>query len=260
MIIVCAGCSFTYGSELWEEKYTPGYLDIKTQYDAFVSTRFTKHTDKMEQERRELSYTGTFKKQLGCQVINVGIGGGSQQEIVQKLLTTLITVKKDNPNERIVCVLQDTFPNRSWIWQEQFRQNFSIALSQIELWYPGDKLEAYELKDLFMKYIPEELMHSEYYMSSLAVQGYCNNNDIGFMHFHIWDRQYAIITKTFDMTNLWEAFFDERYCVQEPMLLKLNEHYNHSREFYLPGLHINCEAQEIMGGWLIEEMRKRNLI
>jgi hypothetical protein len=264
-IIVCSGCSFTHGSELWEEKNVFGYKDIKSQYEAFIATKDIPFNPVIDETRRNLSYTGTIQKELGCTVFNIGHGGSSQQEIMQKTITSLSNLKKSYPKEDIVCIMQDTFPNRLWIWQEQFGKNFSIALSQIEQWYPGadsdsnKQLEAYEIKDLLIKYVPEELMHSEYYMQSLAVQNYCLSNNIKFMHFHIWDKQYEIQTKNMDMNLLWESFFDETYCVKDTMLIRL-ERYFGDRSFYLPGLHMNCHAHEVMGKWLVEELKQRGLV
>lgn len=274
MIIVCSGCSFTHGAELWEEKHIPFYVQANNLDEGakIATTFFDKFNDfkgmygDIETQARELSYSGSIKSLTGHKVINIGKGGASQQEISQKTLTTLTRLKKDNPDEKIVCIMQDTSPDRIWIKDRDPKRVLhgpinglkSYVLPLLDRYY-YDKLEAYEIKDAYMKYSTIEQMHMDYYLQSAMVQNFCLNNDIKFLHFIMWDNQHKIDNPKLDMSFIYDMFFDDRYCIPVAMVYKLEDHYG-NKKFYLPGLHVNCDSHKLIGKWLVKEMQDRNII
>lgn len=273
MIIVCSGCSFTHGIELWEEINIPMYAQASNLEDgSIIASNFFKQTDKkgmhgnIEIQSRELSYSGTIKSIMNCEVINIGKGGASQQEIVQKTITTLYQIKERNPTEKIICIMQDTSPDRIWIKdRDPMRISYgeidglkSYVLPLIDRYY-YDELEAYEIKDAYMKYSTVEQMHMDYYIQSALIQNFCLSNDIEFLHFIMWDNQHANSGLNLDMSFMKDMFFDDRYCIPVAMVYKLEDYYG-NKKFYLPGLHVNCDSHKLIGKWLVKEMQNRNII
>lgn len=274
MIIVCSGCSFTHGMELWEEIHIPYYSQAKTHDEGTkISEEFFNNSvggrgahSNIDEKSRNLSYSGTLKEILGCEVINVGMGGASQQEIAQLTLATLSALKKKHPIEKIICIMQDTSPDRIWIKDRDPNRIYnrpinglkSYVLPLLEKSY-YDELEAYEIKDIYLKYSKVAQIHFDYYMQSAMVQNYCCNNDIDFMHFIMWDNQHRIGESNLDMTFMHDVFFDDKYCMPIAMVYKLEDYYG-NKNFYLPGLHVNCDSHKVMGKWLVEEMQKRKIL
>lgn len=273
MIIICSGCSFTHGIELWEEKNIPGYLNAKNHTEAreisekfFESTGNNNTRNKLDEQLRNLSYSGYIKNTLGCEVINIGKGGASEQEIAQRSISTIAQIKKKYPDEKIICIMQDTSPDRIWIkdtdplriLNREINGLKSYVLPLIEAYY-FDKLEAYEIKDVYMKYINTMQLHFDYYMHSAMVQNYCANNNIDFLHFTMWNNQHRELEFDIDMSYMQDMFFDDKYCMPIAMTYKLEDYFG-NKNFYLPGLHVNCESHKIIGQWIVEELKERNII
>lgn len=252
MKIICSGCSFTAGDELWEEKNIPDYRSL-TFKEAFVVKNYDK---KILSERENLTYTGFLENVLGCEVINLGEPGSSQQDTMSRTIKKLDQLRKADKNEKLICIMQDTSPDR--IWLEFFGKNKSFVLSNLES-SKIDKVYALGIQHIYLKYIPDELMHSEYYMQSLAVQNYCANNDIGFLHFRFWKNNPSILIDKFNLVAISEIFLDEKYCIKKTIYQRLFNHYGNN-SFQLPGLHIDCESHKLLGSWLIDEMKLRNII
>lgn len=263
LIWVASGCSFTEGQELWEEKNIPNYTNLDNPIEAYnVAKRFSSDNSKIkaqkfiENERTNLTYTQHLKNTFNCEMHNIGKGGSSQVDIVSRTIKKLAEVRKNNPESKIVCTVQDTSLDRIWIWQEKQKELCSFVLPVLDKFYKGKLLEALEIKEAYVKYISEQVMHMEYYMQSLAIQNYCSKNDISYLHFHMWDNQHSFDES---LKILKELFFDETYCIAESMVSKLKNHYG-DEQFYLPGLHVNCASHKLIAKWLEEEVIKRNLI
>lgn len=261
MIVICSGDSFTHGMELWEEMNIPNYATAKTHEEglSLVKIFFTINNigfENIEDHARNLTYSGTIKNLLSCKVVNIGKGGSSQQETAQLTISTLTKLKKENPNETIICIMQDTSPDRIWIKNKDNLKSY--VLPSIEKYY-DNKIEAYEIKDIYMRYSTLEQMHLDYYMQSAMVQRFCLNNDIKFMHFIMWNNQHRTTESNIDMLYIHDLFFDDRHCIPVAMIYKLEDHYN-NKDFYLPGLHVNCESHKLLGEWIVEGMKERNII
>jgi hypothetical protein len=258
MILVCSGDSFTHGMELWEEKNVPGYTELKTQQDAFNAKVKTLET---EEARLKLAWPHALGELLNCRAMNVGEDGCSELSITQKTIKKLAAVKKEFPNEKIVCILQDTELERIWIWYDEFKINLNMSIVSLSSYYPGDKLEAYELKNIYLTKQPTEMLLSEYYLQGLAVKNFCANNDIDFLHFQMfrnWKRDDYWI-KTIELSMIEKLYFDPKHTVNDNMTNMLVEYYQHDN-FVLPGLHVNCEAQKIIAKLLFEELKIRGLM
>jgi hypothetical protein len=252
MIIVCAGDSFTHGIELWEEKNVPGYCDITDPVKASHLANSTVCDKRIDAERRSLSYCGSIQKLLGCEVINIGLGGASQVEIVKRAIETLHSLK----DKKVVCLLQNTFIDRVWLWNTRSLKNFSVMLPDPESSYNLYKWHAMDIVSAYMKYIPEDLLRTEYYMQSLALQNFCHGRGIGFLSFNMWYHNF--IEKSFTDSAM-NCMMDTRNCVEEPIMWTLQKYFI-GENFELPGLHFNGEAHQLIGEWLVEEMRKRNIV
>lgn len=266
MIIVCTGCSFTHGMELWEEKFVPGYKDIdsndkslKISRELSVAAHNSGNVANIDSDRRELSYTGFLKKNIPSPVINIGKGGQCQQESVLKAIKKIAALRVKFPEEKLVCILQDTSPDRAWLWQAYRQENLSQVIPNLEKYYEGSQLDAYEIKHAFMEYEPREQQHSEYYLQTLALQNFCIKSNVDFLHFRIWNNQHDLIEDSLNMTALRKSFFDNKYSVNIEMVARLHKYYGND-DFYLPGRHVNCESHKLIGAWLIEEMKERNII
>lgn len=258
MIIVCSGDSFTHGMELWEEKYVPGYIKIKTQKEAFE----VKNTSlNIENERLSLAWPKHLGDIINCEIINIAEDGGSEHFITQKTIETLGLLKKTKPCEEIICIVQDTQLERIWIWCKEFEKNINVLMSGTETFYPGDELDGYELKDVFMTKQTGEMLLSEYYLQSLAVKHFCDRLDIKFLHFQMFkdwkDETHKIAAIEF--SNLERIVFKPKHMVQLNMAEKLINHYGHNN-FVLPGFHINCNAQKVVANMIYEELKTRNML
>lgn len=261
MIIVCAGDSFTEGAELVEENINPEYAKLSLKDAAKFSKKMWKEGKISDSYAKSLTYAGHLEKTLNCKVINVGLSGSSEIDIIQRMIVTLSKTKKKYPNEKLVCILQDTDPNRIWLWDKHFMQNKSYSITYIED-RMKNKIDAYSIKDVTLTYWSQELQYSEFIMQILAVQHYCSSQSIKFIHFGICkndippptDIESVLYMKS---SNLYESYSNDQYCAEESVKDKLKMHYNN---FLLPGLHVNCESQKQIGEWLISYMKKQGII
>lgn len=258
MILVCSGDSFTHGMELWEEKHMPGYTEIKTQKEAFA---VRDRTLTNEDARLKLAWPHSLAQLLSCSSINVGEDGCSELSITQKTIKKLSEVRQEFPKEKIICVMQDTELERIWIWYEKFKINLNMSVASLESYYPGDKLEAYELKNIYLTRQPGEMLLSEYYLQGLAVRNFCVNNDIQFLHFQMFrnwkktDYQF----KNLEFSMIEKLYLDPKYTVKDNMSAMLVDYYQHDN-FVLPGLHVNCEAQTIIAKLIYNELLVRGIV
>lgn len=254
MIIVCAGDSFTYGMELWEEKNVPEYLNIKTQQEAF-KVHAAIEDNSIETQRFKLAFSGHIEHILGCKVYNVGKIGSSELDSVQRAVIKLAELKNQYPNEKILCLLQDTGTHRFWIWHYFFEKMMSMSLPNLEQYWPGGKEEAFNIKEIYLKYQPNELIYDNFYMSQLALQKYCIDNEVEFLHFHVYSNH----VDSSDGIGLEREFFNRQFYIDNSMTSRLESHFGDKR-FYLPGMHVNCEAHKLIASWLVEEMKDRKMI
>jgi hypothetical protein len=235
MIIVCAGDSFTAGAELWEEKNVPGYTLITDPYEAYKIIRSISNDNDLE--RRDLTYSGHLKNILCCEVLNLGISGASQLEILQNLCVALNKIRKNNPNESILCIHQMTEKYRLWLYNNIYNKNFSIIIPSIIETHHGDKLEAYEIQNVCIDFIDERILEDNYYLQILAVKYVCNILNIDFLEFKLLQQEEI----QNDLSINW--FYD-----------KLG-----TTEVLLPSGHLNCEAHKHIAEWLIDKMKNGTL-
>jgi hypothetical protein len=300
MIIVCAGDSFTYGAELWEEKNVPGYTDIKTnvaafnlidalerqrresqnQYEAEYNELITKSYEKLirnnstdrkeilyevkelkekfmiddinriDAARAALAFSGILSKKLNNQVINLGRNGSAEIDTIQRAIKELIRLK-NTTDEKIVCILQHTSNHRAWLKLGEYSIE-SVILTNIEK-FIEDKLLAAEVGDVYMKYISDDLLQLEYLNCIFALNNFCVNLGIHFVHFSV--SKYEIYENN---SHLSDKFSQKKYYLGG-MIDYLKGIFNNDN-FFLPGHHINCESHELVADWLITEMKKRDIL
>jgi hypothetical protein len=258
MIIVCSGDSFTHGMELWEEKNAPGYTELKTQKDAFDATN--KSLD-IEDERLKLTWTESLRNHFDCMVINLGQDGSCQLSMTERTITKLLSLRKQYPNEKMVCVMQDTQLERVWLWCDEFEKNLNVIVSGAETFFPGNKLEAYQLKNIYLTMHPGEMLLSEYYLQGLAVRNCCLRNNIDFLHFQMF-RDWKKSWYKFDelmFEEIENLYFDPKFTIEKSMTQMLIAHYKHN-DFTLPGKHVNCAAQQVIGNIIADELKNRGLV
>jgi hypothetical protein len=240
MIIVCAGDSFTAGAELLEETMINGYSEFSL--DKAFKVQLPNNT-----RRFDLSYPGLLKKKLGCHVFNLGESGCSQIDSMQRLMVRLAKFRKDHPKMKLVCILQNNFLERVWLKKDN--KTKSVMLTGLR----NTDIASYEISLTYIKYIIEDVMLSEYYLQSLALQYFCRNNDIDFLHFTIFDSREQLPIS--EQTQIIKKIANESridYIIEH----KLSD----IKKYKLPLGHINCEATEIMADWLIDEMKKRKIL
>jgi hypothetical protein len=280
MIIICAGDSFTAGAELWEEKHIPGYVSMsfrqalaeqmvetksvdiyKIKLSSIIKTELSRKPlqeiiedvsnlrknfvfDRTPQ-RQEYSYSGIIKNLLGCKVINIGISGGSQLEILSKIVSTLYSLRKINADEKIILIAQHTSMGRAWLGQNK---NSSLVLSSSPMHFNElSDLDFYEIKHIHMKYNTEEFQKIEHHNQLLTIMNICSNLNIHLIQFFsINDCELDIIS-------------NDKSCITTNMSKKLLNHYGSNR-YLLPMGHFNCESNEIIAHWLVQELKKQNVI
>jgi hypothetical protein len=255
MKIVCTGCSYTHGSELWEEQFLYGYTEIKDKTKASKVSNASEFGGDLNAERHSLAYSGYIQKALNCEVINLAEGGNCQHNIVQKAITELGRLKQMCSGEDIICILQNTFPDRFMVKSRFSNENESIVSSHISNYYHDDWKIAVEIGNIRLTYMKDDMILSEYYMQILAMQKFCRDNGIGFFTFFIQD---PTILYPEDATGLYDLIKTGN-CMQMPMIQKLEQHYNGSK-FTLPGGHPNTEAHKVIGKWIVEELKEKGLI
>lgn len=289
MIIVCAGDSFTYGMELWEEQYEPGYKDLTdpkiagpistnegiriNQYEdkikKIIKNRLCLKTDKtlnlilsdvcdiiknnaeiivgkIQTERNKLTYVYKLGEYFNCKSINLGRNGSSQIDTIQRTIRKISRLRVLYPNEKIVCVMQNTSIPRVWIGNNKSR-NRSLLLSSTE---QGQSIEQRllenEIKMIYMKYIPESLMMTDYFLQILAMQHFCEKNNIQLIQFFA-TKQHIQLDKKFN-----NIISESAECILDKKLL--------GKKYKLPMQHFNCESHNLISDWLIDEMKKRDII
>jgi hypothetical protein len=258
MILVCSGDSFTHGMELWEEKNVPGYTELKTKEEALDAK--VKTLDN-EEARLQLTWPYALAQKLNCRSFNIGEDGCSEHAISQKTINKLNKIRNEFPYEKIVCIMQDTQLERVWLWCDEFEKNLNVIVSGAETFFPGNKIDGYEIKHIYLTKQPTEMLLSEYYLQGLAVKNFCINNDIDFLHFQMfrnWKRDDQW-NKTVELSMIEKIYFDPNHTVKDNMTNMLVEYYQHNN-FVLPGLHVNCEAQKIIAKLLFEELKIRGLV
>lgn len=262
MIIVCTGDSFTAGAELWEEKNILGYTDIKTPHEALqVANEAYLKFKPDESRRKELTYTKFLENNLSCQVINLGVSGSSEIDSVQRAILQIYELRKKYPLEKIICLLQNTNINRVWLWKNSTKSNKSHILPIAE--NTTDSLEeSYDIKNIFLNHATEQQLYSEYVCCILSLQMMCDRLDVNFLHFNM--NENSIIPTTLPGSILYmnsnvlnNTFL--KNCIEECMIERFFRFFG-DRNFLLPGYHMNCESHEIMGRWIVREMKKRSIV
>jgi hypothetical protein len=281
MIIICAGDSFTHGAELWEEKNVPGYLTMTASealqvqesesYNVdihnhnyktiitegllndqslseilkLVKTSRKTHIIDRNLERKFYSYSNVISKLLNCDAINIGISGGSQLEIISKIYSTISSVRKNNPFEKLILIAQHTSVGRVWLGKST---NASLILtSSPQNFKAFSKIDFYEIQNSYMKYYDENIQETEYDNQLLSVRKICRDFEIPLVQFFsISDHRNEVIAR------------DDSYIIPN-MSKKLLAHFGNSC-YLLPLRHFNCESQELIGQWLVEEMKKQGII
>jgi hypothetical protein len=255
MIIVCAGDSFTAGTELWEEKNVPGYIDIKNPKQALVVSKKTYLENQIcDEDRKKLSYTN-YLADSKYNVINLGISGSSQIDSIQRAIIAISKIRENNHYEKIVCILQNTNSNRTWIWNDKIKCNDSFIMTKFSPKF--DLSDAIEIRSTLLKYSLDDYINQEFYLQILALHHYCAKQNINFVHFDMVDKQHEYTISSHRL--LKQNALLEKFHIKDSMYKKLYSHFNDDT-FLLPSMHFNCDSHKLIAYWLMDELRKRDIL
>jgi hypothetical protein len=259
MIIYFDGDSFTHGAELYEELHVPGYTKIKSVKEAMTRSTMVEPFDKQDIERRDLTYTGTFKKLYPkALILNHGHSGSSQMSIAYRTINNLTRLRQEQPNEEIVCVIQDTTPDRVWLWNERGANymDFIVACPQF---HPNGPTEGYKLQKHFLEYYPQERMHLEYFMVSNSIKYHCIKNNIKYYHWRIADSFYRqILTPNLSLETVTADFFDPKDSFENQFGDLIFKKFGNNAT--LPGLHYKIEVQPFIAQVLNSKLVERGIL
>lgn len=215
-------------------------VDVKKLLDKISDERKLAGLHTLEEKRKqlhELTYSGVIQTILNCKMFNTGRNGSSQISSVQRAIIQIKKLQKLYPDEKIICILQNTFPNRIWIKDEKSEGNRNFLLSSF---VGNTTLSDAEIITLYMKYVPDLLMDSEFKYQALSLQKYCVDNDIKFLCFNVASED-----------------------IVSELSLKHSLSYRLSRcrtNFILPCGHYDIESHKLTAYWLVEEMKDRRMI
>lgn len=280
MIVVCAGDSFTYGAELWEEKHVPNYKnftfeqankersyaqmmddahaqkvaslveknlgedDIDGMIAEILKSRKLKRLDR-ERDRKDYAYSSHLRQQLSCEVHNIGISGGSELAIFAATVQKIYELRKLNPNRKIILVMQHTAVERIWVGREN---NFSLIMSHD--YSPNrhvTELEFYETKYTYLSYLTKKQNMLEYDMQLFAIMKICEDLKINLVQFFtMFDCEHNFIS-------------NHESCLTKNMSKKLLNYYSDGR-YLLPMKHFTCESHELIAKWIVDHMKSRKIL
>jgi hypothetical protein len=259
MILYFNGDSFTHGAELWEEANIPGYAKM-TKKQALEAMN---HRWDLGAARADLSYTGWFKKEYPQHtVINDGMSGSSQIAIVYRSITALAKLRAENPNERIVCVIQDTSPDRVWLFYKKFGWYCSHVLPECEKYHPDGIIAGLKMKEYYLDYYPAERLLFEHFLVTSSLKYTCQNLNIEFYHWRIWQAHYdAVNTDVLKLDHMKEDFFDSATCYPTDLVDLLQRDAHIAKDpLELPGGHFKIKWQPVLAQKINKFLIEKNVL
>jgi hypothetical protein len=259
MIIYFDGDSFTHGAELYEEVHVPGYIRAKSVKDALAMSTMVAPFDEQDMERRDLTYTGWFKRQYpAATILNHGHSGSSQMNIAHRTIDTITRLRQENPDEKIVCVIQDTTPDRVWLWDERHEAYYDFIVPCPQF-HPNSQGEGYKIQKFYMENMTQERMHFEYFAVSNSIKYHCIKNNVGYYHWRIADSFYRqILTPYLKLDAITADFFDPADSFEHQMSEMVYRNFGNSMR--LPGLHYRTIVQPFIGETLNNKLIERGIL
>jgi hypothetical protein len=257
MIVICVGDSYTDGTELWEEQNVPEYC-LMTPDIARSNMVYNPTTDVL---RKDLTYTGFMKKmRTDWSIHNFGKGGASQQMITENMFNNFVRIRMEYPNEKIVCVMQDTFRNRMTFCSSQKYQLEGLNVDKIDIHtkhYP----ETSELVSYIKKFIDEETLATQFYSQAFIMRDFFKKLNIPFLNFSFYNHAY---TYRFDMSEKIRAMKSEYIKTIDIFptgaLQRAYDYYRiKEKDAVLPSWHLKGRYHEIIANDLVDYIEDKFL-
>lgn len=261
MILYFNGDSFTYGAELWEEANIPGYATLTNRKDAEALQKVDNKD--VNAKCRDLSYTGWFKEQYPTErIINDGASGSSQIHTVYRSIAALTKLRKENPDEKIVCILQDTSPDRVWMYVPPWKWYSSYVIPSMDQYHPMGTKEGLRTQEFFLDYYPPERLLYEHFLVTAALKHACTKLNIEFFHWRIWQSHIdATKIDQLDFDFLLDDFFDPSNTYNYDMVSSLQSVANDNNEkIELPGGHFKLKYQPILAKLLHDVLIDKKIL
>jgi hypothetical protein len=252
MIVIFAGDSYTEGVELWEEKNISGYALMTSDEARLVVTYHQANED----ERRDLTYTGFIKKlRPNWEIHNVGKGGASQQMIAENLFNHYVKLKWQNPTEKIVCVMQDTFRHRMTFYSSQKYQVEGLNVDKIDnhkYFYP----ETTDLVDYVKKFVDEETLATQFYSQSFMIRDFFEKLNVPFFNFSFYNHEYTYRgNESQKFVSMKREYLETNEIFEMGALQRVYDYYDiNERRAVLPNWHLKSRYHEIVAEDLVKHI------
>jgi hypothetical protein len=259
MILYFNGDSFTHGAELWEEKHVLNYASLSPSAARMAGMYKPEVSDLM----KDLTYTGRFKEKYPEHVIiNDSYTGSSQMAIASRAINSLHKLRKENPNEKIVCVIQNTSAQRIFVkdlTQEQYR-NYSI--NNLKHCHQSGESKGLQMQEFILEHYPHQRLVFEYFAIQQSIKYYCSKLNIDFFHWCVWPIPEEIIkTGELNLKYMAKDFFDDRYTYPGDLLSEMeNEAKLANEPLELPGHHWRIKWHQVLADKIDNFLKSKNVL
>jgi hypothetical protein len=251
MKILFFGDSYTGGDELWEEQNIPNYSTLSQKAASKVTLPGIQHSI----ERKELTYTGFIKKMKpDWEIFNFGFGGAGQSMISANAYSNYTRLKTIYPDDKFICIVQDTFRNRFTYYNNKGKHYFSINADN-----PRAHLDNYpDTKDLVKfteTFLNDENLGVQFYCQSMGVMEFFRSMGVPALNFSFYNHEliYNDDEKDLAVDIMKQEYLKNLKLFPTGAVQRIMDHYKiTSEQASLPGHHIKHQYHEIVAKDLVE--------
>lgn len=247
--ILVVGDSYTEGDELWEELNVPNYSSM-TIDDARQHSVYNSVTDGI---RRGLTYTGIIQKlRPEWEVFNFGKGGASQLIIVDNAFNQYLQIKERFPDDKIICIMQDTFRTRLTFYSSKKMRREGMNVDNINNQLRNHP-ESKELIGYVKTFLDDEYSATQFYYQLFNLRNFFKLSSVPFINFSFINHEY---TYRYDTNSNISKMKKEylKHSTLYPMggLQRVYDYHQvKENDTRLPGLHLKGKYHELIASDLV---------
>lgn len=248
--ILFFGDSYTGGDELWEEKNIPGYSTMTRENAAKVSYPGTYEAA----IRKDLTYTGFIRKMRpDWEILNAATGGSGQSLIVANAYSNYSRIKAIYPDEKIICVVQDTFRNRFTYLHKRGNHYFGLNVDHTQnhlMRYPEEK----DLVKFANTFLNDENLGTQFYAQSFGIMEFFRSANVPAVNFSFYNHEliYADDEPGKNIDLLKQEYVRQMKIFPKGAVQRILDYYDVTPEIAsLPGHHIKHQYHEIVANDLV---------
>jgi hypothetical protein len=169
--IVFAGCSITAGTELYEEKFIPGYTSMSRKQ--FTKIKYPIPEHQISEHNKRFAYPSLVGDLLNVEIENIAERGISNKEIAMRVMMQF-------PQERyndVIAVIQITTHNRMLL---KYKDSL-VSSAVIQPVIPTHFLNGSQnniLQEFFLEFFSESVSMAEDYMSILHAVHFLKSKNV----------------------------------------------------------------------------------